>query len=507
MEQHIESEHNTKLHELCRTCGGRSLTSKQRKQNRKFLNCADFINDILLTFGVHISGDQKSKHSSTVCYSCVNKIKAVRRHKYEGTILKARELERDSAYLWTSFSADTKQSECPVCTQYAKTTFGGYASNQVPFKVTHTEDTDTSDYILNTRVTNILSDSTDNTLTEPPTELFSSTNGNTQLSTENSSKHMSLFPQFIEMQDIQDCSEPVPLSAASSSSAGYEDELPDPPIATSTPTKPSKIMTDSMTSPAFKQDKLFSHSLEISPTRPLTIEEQKLNTHFVRRQLNNSKSSIIECKTGGQPILMAKVIKARKESAQAKTRTKRAQTHLLSANRAAVAGTSKESLIAQHASELKHVELGSRRDICESAGIKSKPPQLSNLSLLAMKEATDLTWSQLRQQRSFLKQAGLSLQNEHKQRAALENLNTGNIVTQMVDFVDSLGHTHHTALARVSNISDFIIRLLDQHKKYHTLTWHESVIPEDEIWVKLGGDHGKDSLKFTMQIANTYKPN
>ena len=108
-----------------------------------------------------------------------------------------------------------------------------------------------------------------------------------------------------------------------------------------------------------------------------------------------------------------------------------------------MAGTSKESLIAQHASELKHVELGSRRDICESAGIKSKPPQLSNLSLLAMKEATDLTWSQLCQQRSFLKQAGLSLQNEHKQRAALENLNTGNIVTQMVDFVDSLGHTQH----------------------------------------------------------------
>ena len=33
------------------------------------------------------------------------------------------------------------------------------------------------------------------------------------------------------------------------------------------------------------------------------------------------------------------------------------------------------------------------------------------------------------------------------------------------------------------------------------------MIPEDEIWVKFGGDHGKDSLKFTMQIANTYKPN
>ena len=39
------------------------------------------------------------------------------------------------------------------------------------------------------------------------------------------------------------------------------------------------------------------------------------------------------------------------------------------------------------------------------------------------------------------------------------------------------------------------------------LTWHNGAIPEDEIWIKIGGDHGKQSLKFTMEIANTQKPN
>ncbi|GFR91922.1 amine oxidase [Elysia marginata] len=39
------------------------------------------------------------------------------------------------------------------------------------------------------------------------------------------------------------------------------------------------------------------------------------------------------------------------------------------------------------------------------------------------------------------------------------------------------------------------------------LTWREGSIPQDEIWVKIGGDHGKNSLKFTLQIANTAKPN
>ena len=39
------------------------------------------------------------------------------------------------------------------------------------------------------------------------------------------------------------------------------------------------------------------------------------------------------------------------------------------------------------------------------------------------------------------------------------------------------------------------------------LTKYNGAIPEDEIWIKIGGDHGKNSLKLTMEIANTKKPN
>ena len=35
----------------------------------------------------------------------------------------------------------------------------------------------------------------------------------------------------------------------------------------------------------------------------------------------------------------------------------------------------------------------------------------------------------------------------------------------------------------------------------------EGSILTDEIWIKIGGDHGENSLKFTLQIANTAKPN
>ena len=39
------------------------------------------------------------------------------------------------------------------------------------------------------------------------------------------------------------------------------------------------------------------------------------------------------------------------------------------------------------------------------------------------------------------------------------------------------------------------------------LTWHEDVLPTDEIWVKLGGGKGGGSFKMNFQIVNVPCPN
>lgn len=39
------------------------------------------------------------------------------------------------------------------------------------------------------------------------------------------------------------------------------------------------------------------------------------------------------------------------------------------------------------------------------------------------------------------------------------------------------------------------------------LTWHEGLIPEEKIFVKLGGDHGQGSMKLAFQLANVPHPN
>ena len=52
-----------------------------------------------------------------------------------------------------------------------------------------------------------------------------------------------------------------------------------------------------------------------------------------------------------------------------------------------------------------------------------------------------------------------------------------------------------------------VTQLLDQYDQEGKLTWHNDTIPQDEIWVIVGGDHGGGSFKLTLQIANVSNPN
>ena len=39
------------------------------------------------------------------------------------------------------------------------------------------------------------------------------------------------------------------------------------------------------------------------------------------------------------------------------------------------------------------------------------------------------------------------------------------------------------------------------------MTWHNGAIPEDEIWLKVGGDMGSGTFKMCFQLCNTDNPN
>ena len=49
--------------------------------------------------------------------------------------------------------------------------------------------------------------------------------------------------------------------------------------------------------------------------------------------------------------------------------------------------------------------------------------------------------------------------------------------------------------------------MIFQMYRLNQLTWHDGVIPDNEIWVKIGGDKGGSSFKTSIQMVNADKPN
>ena len=46
-----------------------------------------------------------------------------------------------------------------------------------------------------------------------------------------------------------------------------------------------------------------------------------------------------------------------------------------------------------------------------------------------------------------------------------------------------------------------------RHPRHGHLYWHEGRVPEDEIWLKIGGDKGGGTFKMAIQIVNVPHPN
>ena len=61
-------------------------------------------------------------------------------------------------------------------------------------------------------------------------------------------------------------------------------------------------------------------------------------------------------------------------------------------------------------------------------------------------------------------------------------------------------------LVRFPNLKQVIIHFLNEQNQAKSLTWHAGM-PENEICLKLGGDHGGGSSKLSFQSANVTHPN
>ncbi|XP_064639775.1 uncharacterized protein LOC135495245 [Lineus longissimus] len=245
--------------------------------------------------------------------------------------------------------------------------------------------------------------------------------------------------------------------------------------------------------------------------RLLGPEEERLLTSLVRRKLQSSANKkFLMCKTGGQQMCFNKHIKPRKPTDKVSSPIKRLRSREIEKTRKFVSGG--KSLL-QLGRELRVKNKISKQLILDHAGLKVA--KLERHQQLAMKSTVGLSWRQLRKLKKFFKAIGVKYEGEGAARDLKKSLVGDNIRAEMVFFQvrddhssDSIGgYTLRKApYAYAVSLENLVCDHVDAHLKLGNLRWHGNM-PKDEIWLKIGGDKGGDTVKLEFQIANVENPN
>eukprot|EP00731_Ephydatia_muelleri_P012852 Em0007g162a len=237
-------------------------------------------------------------------------------------------------------------------------------------------------------------------------------------------------------------------------------------------------------------------------TEPLSPVESALQSHFVRRSLLLSpKKDVLVVKTSGKALVPT-------SSASHKTVKKR--TKSLSDLRSVV---SAGDTITQLSREVDSCTPEERAKLLEviSSQTGDFRVSISTKDALAMKTELNISWNKLRAMRRWLQMWKIDMSSESHMRVRANDLIGSNIHAEMVPL--SFQHKDggevikQAPIASIPHLWDRIVTVLEQNQSNGKLTWHNGVIPSEEIWIKLGGDKGGGTFKFCFQILNVAAPN
>ena len=235
-------------------------------------------------------------------------------------------------------------------------------------------------------------------------------------------------------------------------------------------------------------------SLQQSITSPLNKSEEHVYTHLTRRKLHD-QPQFLTCQTGGQAIHFVKVVKPRKLSNVCKSPLKKKRARELAKVRSLVAGN--DSSCNQQSSELKLLSKSSKNQVCEQAGIKTNA-EFTSQTLLAMKVALGLTTNQMRAHKRYLKNTGIKYASEKEERLEANKILANDLIVCKMKNMwhkDEKNPASIKGMVRrpspcvyIADLPSFITVLLNDYDAAGKLIWNN--FPVDEVWVKIGGDHG-----------------
>ena len=108
-----------------------------------------------------------------------------------------------------------------------------------------------------------------------------------------------------------------------------------------------------------------------------------------------------------------------------------------------------------------------------------------------MKKALGLSWRQGRKHGRLLNKVRVYAENEHSVRNLSKEIVANFIEVKSITFLDEQNE-NNAPFGRIANLSKFVDYFLTSYETQNMLTWHTGRIPEDELWIKIGGGRGKN---------------
>ena len=239
--------------------------------------------------------------------------------------------------------------------------------------------------------------------------------------------------------------------------------------------------------------------LQVTPTKPLTDTMEKATTFLMSAKAQqDSSGSMVQLKTGGREQTWVKVTKGRGAESE---RTARRQLKELQEVATIVTG-SEERTEALEAVKLRHLAKERRMALLKDAGIV--PKSLEAGKLLAMKADLSLPWHSFRSLRRWLTEFNMCLASEGSMRQAMADQLPFDLTAEYVPLQTKSGIKGRPCII-IKDLCGMVEHFYYANKKLGNLTWHG--LPESEIWVKIGGDHGGKSFKLSFQLVNVSNPN
>ena len=230
----------------------------------------------------------------------------------------------------------------------------------------------------------------------------------------------------------------------------------------------------------------------------------QLTSHLVSAQQNNG---VLEVRNGshGKAQTWLRVTNARMPSSAVADSTVRKRSHEISMLRQSVSGGSSGSSV-QLTNELQRLKRDEQDTLLQEAGLSPRGCAGHGVGL-ALKADLHLPRFQLRKLRRWLKSFGVFLDSEAAMRQQISKELPFELSAKLLPLTDKGGAVSLKPAVYFPDLVALVLHYLNEHKHSNTLVWHDGAIPSDEVWVKLGGDHGGGSFKFSFQIANTAHPN